>query len=235
MKTGTLIMCLVCMLLTGCNDKTKVKSDTANGAEIEESEMEVEPVLNEYEFDEARRLGESYLKSAKDLYSKGYVKQAAEMLEKLRKYLEYLTAKDLEDLKALMDRIQTPVAKTQEKAPEQGKTAKKDLDDLQALMDKIQTPVAKTPEKAPEQGETAIEEEIDQDKERQEELDTVVDLLITLNANIECLTCLATEIRDCLQSIEASQYIVDYHQANTKTNRLNSTILTEVINKYGRI
>jgi hypothetical protein len=166
------------MLLTGCIDKSKVKSDAANEPEIVENE--VEPVLNEYQLDEARRLGESYLESAKDLYSKGYFKQAAEALERVGKYLEYLTAKDLEDLKALMDKIHTPVAKTPEKAPEQGET-------------------------------TTEEEEIDQDKERLEELDTVVDLLITLNANVECLTCLATEIRDCLQSIEASQYVFDYH------------------------
>jgi hypothetical protein len=86
-----------------------------------------------------------------------------------------------------------------------------DLKDLNALMDKIQTPgpVPKPAEKAPEQVEAPTEAaEIDQDKERLEERDTVVDLLITLNANVESLTCLATEIRDCLQSIEASQYVL---------------------------
>lgn len=201
MKMGMLTMCLVCMLLTGCNEKSEVKSDTSNEPEIVENE--IEPGLKDHELDEARRLGQNYLRSAKVLYSKGYVKQAAEALEGVQKYLEYLTAKDLEDLKALMD--------------------------------KIQSPVAKVPEKAPEQGETTTEEkEIDQEMERLEDLDTVVDLLITLNANIECLTCLATEIRDCLQSIEASQYDFDYHKANTKANRLNSTILTEVTDKSGR-
>jgi len=59
MKTGTLTTCLVCMLLTGCIDKTKVKSDVANEPEIVENE--VEPVLNEYQLDETRRLGESYI------------------------------------------------------------------------------------------------------------------------------------------------------------------------------
>jgi len=183
MKTGTLAMCLVCLLLTGCNDKSKAKSEAAKEPEeIVESQTDVAPPLKEYELDEARRLGESYLQSAKDQYSKGYVKQAAETLQKVRKYLDYLTAKDLEDLNALMDKIQTPgpVPKTPEKAPDQ-----------------------------PEQVETPVEEaETDQDKERLEERDAVVDLLITLNANVESLTCLATEIRDCLQSIEASQHVL---------------------------
>ena len=180
MKTGMLTMSLVCMLLTGCIEKSKVKSDAASEPEIVESQTEVAPVLKEYEWDEARRLGESYLQSAKDQYSKGYVKQAGETLQKLRKYVDYLTAKDLQELNALMDKIQTPVAKAPEKAPE-----------------------------PPEQLETPEEqEEIDQDKERAEERDTLIDLLITLNANVESLTCLATEIRDCLQSIEASQYVL---------------------------
>ncbi len=186
MKTGTLTMSLVCMLLTGCIEKSKGKPDAASEPETVESQTEVAPVLKEYEWDEARRLGQSYLQSAKDQYSKGYGKQAAETLQKVRKYVDYLTAKDLEDLNALMDEMQTPgpVPKTPEKAPDQ-----------------------------PEQVETPVEEaETDQAKERLEERDTVVDLLITLNANVESLTCLATEIRDCLQSIEASQYVL----VNTK-------------------
>jgi len=188
MKTAALTMGLVCMLLTGCNDKSKAKSEAASEPEVVqspvESQTEVAPVLKEYELDEARRLGESYLQSAKDQYTKGYVKQAAETLQKVRKYVDYLTAKDLEDLNALMDKIQSPgpVAKAPEKTPE------------------------KAPAKAPEQVETPVAEETDQDKERLEERDAVVDLLITLNANVESLTCVATEIRDCLQSIEASQY-----------------------------
>ena len=182
MKTGTLAMCLVCMLLTGCNGKSKVQSDAAKETEIVESQTEVESVIKEYEWDEARRLGQSYLQSAKDQYSNGYVKQAAETLQKVRKYVDYLTANDLKELNALMDKIQTPgpVAKAPEKAPDQP--------------EQVEAPVA--------------EEEIDQDKERLEERDTVVDLLITLNANVESLTCMATEIRDCLQSIEASQHVL---------------------------
>lgn len=180
----SLTMCLVCMLLTGCIDKSKEKSDAASEPQIVESEMDVKPVLPEYEWDEARRLGESYLQSAKDQYSKGYVKQATETLQIVRKYLDYLTAKDHEELNALMDKIQIAVAKSSEKVTEQVEAAK--------------------------EREEKEEEEIDQDKKRLEERDTVVDLLIALNANVECLTCLATEIRDCLQSIEASQHVLIY-------------------------
>lgn len=188
MKAGTLTMCVVCLSLTGCNDKSKVTAEPAKEPEGVEDQTKVESVLKEYEWDEARRLGQSYLRSAQDQYHKGYVKQAAETLQKIRKYVDYLSAKDLQELNALMDKIQTPVAKAPEEA------------------------IEKAPQKAleqPEQAETPAEQaQIDQDKERLEERETIVDLLITLNANVESLTCLATEIRDCLQSIEASQQVL---------------------------
>ncbi len=182
----SLATCLVGMLLAGCIDESKETLDAASEPQIAEgkSETQVDSVLKDYERDQARQIGQSYLELAKDQCSKGYFKQAAETLQTVRKYLDYLTAKDHEELNALMDKIKNGLAKPSEKVTEQVEAAK-------------------------EQEEKDEEEEIVRDKEPLEERDTVVDLLIALNANVESLTCLATEIRDCLQSIEASHYVAD--------------------------
>lgn len=182
----SLATCLVGMLLAGCIDESKETLDAASEPQIAEgkSETQVDSVLKDYERDQARQIGQSYLELAKGQCSKGYFKQAAETLQTVRKYLDYLTAKDHEELNALMDKIKNGLAKPSEKVTEQVEAAK-------------------------EQEEKDEEEEIVRDKEPLEERDTVVDLLIALNANVESLTCLATEIRDCLQSIEASHYVAD--------------------------